>query len=158
MTHLIVRRAMLEDADAAVAVLRGSITKLCVADHKNDAKTLDAWLQNKTVEQFRVWVLDPNRYVVVAEHDSVVVGVAAIHASGQILLCYVRPGLQRVGVGGAMLAALEGHAATMGIAKLQLVSSSEARAFYERSGYVGAGPATPGFGLTMCFPYEKALR
>jgi N-acetylglutamate synthase-like GNAT family acetyltransferase len=157
MTYPNVRRAESHDAEAAVAVLRESIAQLCVDDHKNDPATLDEWLRNKTADQFRAWVSSPSRFVIVAEDELGIAGVAAFHISGEIRLCYVRPGLQGLGIGRSLVTALEAQATAMGIRKLYLKSTSGARSFYEHRGYVGTGPATCGFGSAACFPYEKVL-
>ena len=53
------------DADAAVRVLRRSITELCVADHHNAPTTLQKWLQNKTVENFHSWLAAESNFCVV---------------------------------------------------------------------------------------------
>jgi hypothetical protein len=62
-----VRRARLEDADAIVAILRRSITELCVDDHRHDPVMLGAWLQNKTAANARVWIEANGNFMVVAE-------------------------------------------------------------------------------------------
>jgi GNAT superfamily N-acetyltransferase len=157
MTGVRIRSAAAEDAVVAVAVLRDSIKKLCVADHGNDPLTLEPWLRNKTVESFVSWVDNSENHVVVAELDSAIRGIASVHRSGEIRLCYVQPGRQRLGIGAALLAALETHAIARGIHKLTLKSTALARAFYERNGYRPAGEPTPGFGRSFCFPYEKTI-
>jgi GNAT superfamily N-acetyltransferase len=157
MTAVLVRCAVPEDAVVAIAVLRDSITKLCVADHRNDPYTLEPWLRNKTKENFVGWLNNAENYVVVAELDSAIRGVASVHNSGEIRLCYVQPGRQRFGIGAALLAALEAHATVWGVHELTLKSSVGARAFYEHHGYTPAGDPTPGFGSLLCFPYKKRV-
>jgi GNAT superfamily N-acetyltransferase len=157
MTTPTTRRATADDAEAAVRVLRESITVLCVEDHQNDPSTLEQWLRNKTVEQFRAWVVDPELYVVVAEHEASIAGVGSLHATGEIRLCYVQPGFQGLGLGRALLAALEHHARSIGLARLRLKSSVGAQSFYEHAGYVSTGPATCGPGSASCFPLERSL-
>jgi GNAT superfamily N-acetyltransferase len=157
MTAVSVRRAAPDDAEAAVAVVRESITRLCVADHGNDPLTLESWLRNKTVETFVRWVASADNHIVVAELDSVIGGVASLHRSGEIQLCYVAPSRQRVGVGTALLGALEAVARARGLDKVVLTSTVGARSFYEHSGYSLSGPPVPGFGGSLCFPYEKII-
>jgi GNAT superfamily N-acetyltransferase len=157
MTNVSVRRATPEDAEIAVAVVRASITRLCVADHQNDPSALEAWLRSKTADNFARWVASPDEYVVVAELDSVIGGVASLHASGEIRLFYVAPDRQRVGIGTALLAALEAVAQARGLHKVVLNSTIGARAFYEHNGYFVAGQPVPGFGESHCFPYEKTI-
>jgi GNAT superfamily N-acetyltransferase len=157
MPRVSVRRAAVDDAEIAIAVVRHSITSLCVADHENDPVTLDAWLHNKTADNFARWIANAENHVVVAEFDSVIGGVAALHTSGEIRLCYVAPGRQGVGIGKALLVALETQARAWGIPRLILRSTSGARAFYEHNGYASSGEPVPGFGRSLCFPYEKSV-
>jgi GNAT superfamily N-acetyltransferase len=152
-----IRRARIEDAESATTLLRESITQLCVPDHKNDTETLREWFRNKTPEHFERWVRDEENYLVVAEFDSELGGVGRLHRSGDIRLCYVRPGRERLGIGRALLEALEFQAQDWGLTELSLQSSITARSFYERHGYVSAGEPTCGFGLTHCYPYWKVL-
>jgi GNAT superfamily N-acetyltransferase len=158
MTGVSVRRAAAEDAARAIAVIRESITRLCVADHGNDPLTLEPWLRNKTVDTFARWVASADNHVVVAELDSVIGGVASLHTSGEIQLCYVAPDRQRVGMGTALLVALEAAATAKRLHKVVLESTVGARVFYERNGYVPSGQPVPGFGRLLCFPYEKTMR
>jgi GNAT superfamily N-acetyltransferase len=157
MTSVSVRRAVPEDAEIAVAVVRESITKLCVADHQNDPATLESWLGNKTTDSFVRWIASPDEHLVVAELDSVIGGVASLHTSGEIRLCYVAPGRQRAGMGRALLGALEAVARARGLQKVVLKSTVGARAFYESNGYVPSGDPVSGCGRVRCFPYEKTI-
>jgi GNAT superfamily N-acetyltransferase len=152
-----VRRAMREDAESAIAMIRESITRLCVADHENDPVTLEAWLRNKTADNFARWLAGSDNYVVVAELDSEIGGVASLRASGEVQLFYVAPSRQRVGIGTALLVALESQARAWGLDRLALNSTVGARAFYERNGYAPSGRPVPGVGRSFCFPYEKVI-
>ncbi len=157
MSALIVRQALPEDAANAVDVLRASITEGCVEDHQHDPETLALWLHNKTVETFLRWLGTPTTHLIVAQHSSNLVGVAAINGQSHIHLLYVRPGFYRTGVGSALLAELERHALDVGASQITLESSITARSFYERHGYSSAGSPKPGFGISRAFPYAKAL-
>jgi N-acetylglutamate synthase-like GNAT family acetyltransferase len=156
MSAVSTRLATLADAPAAVSVLRESITLLCKADHQGDAGTLEQWLRNKTPEHFRSWCADADTRLVVSELAGAIAGVAALHRSGEIRLCYVSPNCARSGVGLALIGALEDHARAWNIKCLSLHSSLTARHFYERCGYVSAGDSTLFFGL-RCYPYAKVL-
>jgi GNAT superfamily N-acetyltransferase len=151
------RLATQTDAFRAVNVLRESITRLCEMDHHHDGPTLERWLRNKTPEHFNGWCADLDSRLVVAELDSAIVGVAALHRSGEIRLCYVAPDFARSGVGRALLLSLEAHARDWSIATLTLSSTLTARNFYERCGFATAGDPTPGFVLLRSYPYAKAL-
>jgi GNAT superfamily N-acetyltransferase len=157
MIRVSVRRAVPEDAEVAIAVVRDSITRLCVADHRNDPSALEPWLRNKTADNFVRWVDSADNHVVVAEIDSVVGGVASLRGSGEIQLCYVAPDRQRLGIGTALLVALETQARASGMHKLVLNSTVVARPFYERRGFTPSGAPVPEFGTALCFPYEKAI-
>jgi GNAT superfamily N-acetyltransferase len=154
----IARIAEPKDADAAVRVLRRSITELCVADHHNDPTTLKKWLENKTVENFHSWLAAENNFCVVTESNAEINGVGLVHCAGEILLCYVAPESQGHGYGSVILAALEAKARTWGLDKLRLGSTVSACPFYERHGYISAGESTCSFGSSRCYPYEKTLQ
>jgi hypothetical protein len=73
-----VRPADPNDADAAVDVLRRSITELCVADHQGDAAALAEWLANKTKPNFLAWLANKNNFCVVAEESACLLGVGVL--------------------------------------------------------------------------------
>ncbi len=153
----LVRPAALEDAAAAIAVVRESISRCCVADHRNDPDTLQRWLENKTVEAFGRWLGDPENFCVVEEGGGRMEGVGLLRRSGQVLLFYVAPGCQRRGVGRRIHAALEARAAEWGLRRLELESTAEARWFYEALGYAVCGPERAVFGMLRVTPYVKVL-
>jgi GNAT superfamily N-acetyltransferase len=152
-----VRPASRADVVGAVDAVRSSITELCVDDHRNDAATLEHWLRNKTVEHFERWLLDPGNFVVVSHDGAVVCGVGLLRRSGHVHLCYVRPERQRLGVGRAVLTALEAQASAWDIEELRLTSTATARLFYEKQGYRSDGEPEPGFGVVRGYPYRKRL-
>ena len=152
------RAAETRDAEAAVGVLRRSIVELCVADHRHDPATLAQWLENKTVEHFHAWLANDRNRCVVTESGGTLNGVGMMGRNGEILLCYVLPEAQGQGFGNAILGALEQEAAAWGLQKLRLASTTQARAFYEKHGYVSAGDHRAcGIGVASCYPYEKTL-
>jgi GNAT superfamily N-acetyltransferase len=153
-----VRQAEPKDADAAVDVLRRSITVLCAADHRGDSDTIEKWLANKTVKIFLAWLANKDNVCVVAEASDQTMGVGLLHRSGEIRLCYVAPGSQRQGIGRAIILELEQSAGAMELLKVTLDSTGSARPFYERLGYRTAGEPQPGFGVSLRHPYEKTLR
>jgi putative acetyltransferase len=157
MSPVLTRRALPEDDEEAVAVLRQSITELCVLDHQGDTATLEKWLSNKTQAQFARWLGNPDSRLLVALVGPAMAGVGALHRSGEIRLCYVRPGFTKMGVGRALLDALETEAHAWHLERVTLHSSLTARHFYERCGYVSAGDAVPGFGVSRGYPYAKSL-
>ena len=157
MSPLSTRLATPADANNAVEVLRRSIRELCEADHQRDEPTLERWLRNKTPEHFNAWCENPDQRVFVAELGAAAAGVAALHRSGEIRLCYVHPNFTGAGVGRALLLALEAQALAFSLTELKLESSLTARHFYERCGFTSAGQPTPKFGRVSGYPYRKPL-
>ena len=152
-----IRPAEPQDADAAVDVLRRSISELCVADHQHDPATLAGWLANKTTRNYLDWLTSSRNFCVVAEEHDRLLGVGMLGHKGTIHLLYLRPGAQRRGIGSAIYRAMEQQARAWGLQKLSLESTTAACAFYERMGFVRAGAAVSGSGVTLNQPYEKTL-
>jgi GNAT superfamily N-acetyltransferase len=143
----IIRRAMPDDADVACKVLRRSIEECCVEDHHRDPGVLSAWLANKTPENLRSW-FQSRRYAVVTERQGQIVGIAMLGGNGTIALCYIVAEVRFLGIGKAMLAALEEEARRRGLNFVELGSTKTAYAFYKRNGYVDTGKDESAFGLT----------
>lgn len=154
----VIRRATARDVDATVALLIESITTLCVDDHLDDPETLARWLRNKTRAHFEQWLADSENRIVVAELSSTLCGVALLHSSGNIYLCYVLPGMQNHGVGRALIRRLEDEARLRGIAQIELTSTGSARRFYEHLGFAPNGDARTAFGVLQEYPYKKLVR
>jgi GNAT superfamily N-acetyltransferase len=153
-----VRQAQQQDEAKALDVLRRSITELCTSDHGNDPEVLAAWLANKTPEHFMSWLTNLDFFCVVAESGDRLCGVGLLHRSGRISLCYLLPGTQRRGIGTAIYRALEEQAWAWGLRTLNLESSVEARAFYERCGFRRVGVAGAETGTSTPCYYEKQLQ
>src|SRR4051812_5335014 len=150
-----VREARPTDALPVTEVVRDSITRLCVADHRNEPNLLGAWLENKTAENFAAWLANTENHCVVAEGPAVC-GVGLLHRSGEIRLLYVSPCRQRQGVGHALLKGLESQALTWGLIRLQLSSTAVARPFYEAEGYRDRHEFETWRGI-VCYKYEKSI-
>src|SRR5262245_44937333 len=150
-----IRRATPDDAEAACAVVRRSIVELCQADHQGDAATITTWLANKTAENMRRWI--GQAFVLVATDAGLILGVAAMNASGEITLNYVSPDARLRGVSKALVRRLEQQAAELGVEAVTLRSTATAARFYESAGYRSAGPPTKGFGISLGYPMTKSL-
>ncbi len=150
-----IRAATVEDASAACGVLRRSIRECCVRDHQNDSEALQAWLGNKTPENVATWINSAANYMLVAERDAQLVGVALVTQAGKLSLCYVLPEAQHSGVGKALLAGAEAKAREWGIGMLSLKSTVMAREFYARNGYTNAGKDTTCYGLECELFWKK---
>jgi GNAT superfamily N-acetyltransferase len=144
----VIRKAMPDDAPAACAVLRRSIQECCIEDHQNDASILAAWLKDKTPENIRSWFESTRGYAVIAEIDGKVAGTAMLGENDRIALCYLLPEARFIGVGKAMLSALEDEGRKRGLPAIELGSTKTAEAFYRRNGYIETGIDETVFGLT----------
>lgn len=154
---MIVRVARPEDAEAAATVLRRSIIELCQADHGDDPATLERWLANKTPENVRTWIANPDNRFLVAEETGRILGAAAIQSSGRISLNYVSPDARRRGVSKALVAGLEAYARALGHDACVLESTRTAIPFYRAMGYTESGEPGLTFGVLVHFPMRKAL-
>ena len=152
-----IRRAEPDDAAAICALLRASITELLVGEHRNDAATLAAWLENKTVENVLSWVSAEDRYAVVATQANKLCGFGLMKYSGEIGLLYVAPSSRFQGVSKALLSALEECATALGLERVTATSSFTALPFYRARGYEPNGEPVTGFGVTRGCPVAKAL-
>ncbi len=154
---MLVRTALPADAGAACAAVRASIVELCVADHQHDAPTLAAWLANKTPENFSQWITSARHAAVVATLEDAVVGFGLLNLAGSVSLLYVAPAARYHGASATMLKALERRAQREGLSALTLSSTTTALSFYRRRGYLPAGPAESGFGVTLAHPLVRDL-
>ena len=112
--RMIIRDAGAKDAEEACAVLRRSITELCVADHRNDPTLLAAWLSNKTPETVAGWMKRVDASYLVAVDRGAIAAVGAVTDAGEVLLNYVSPEFRFRGASRALLDALEIRAAGRG--------------------------------------------
>lgn len=153
---VVIRAAEARDAEAAMAVIRRSISTLCAADHGDDPAQLAGWLANKTAAHFRAWLVDPRNAIIVATRGGKIVGVGGLREGEGITLNYVDPDARFTGVSDAMIGALEARLRAKGEDRALLTSTETAFAFYAARGYVRrelAGEAMPPFGIAM----EKRL-
>ena len=128
-----IRRARIDDADEACAVVRSSITELCHLDHGGDETYLARWLSNKTIENVRRWILASHFFV--AEEGGRIVGVAVMHDSGKVTLNYVSPHARFRGVSKALMRSIEDDARAAGITECWLEASQTALRSYWALGY-----------------------
>jgi N-acetylglutamate synthase-like GNAT family acetyltransferase len=152
-----VRQAVESDAESACDVVRRSIRELCIADHRNDQDTLEAWLENKTVAMFERLINAESKSCVVALRNRQVCGFGHMNHSGEVGLLYVAPEARFLGASTLMLAWLEEQAARLGLNAVFLNSSLTAKRFYEARGYEQTAEPSPGFGITWGWPMVKQL-
>jgi GNAT superfamily N-acetyltransferase len=152
-----IREASVEDAVEAYQVVRRSISALCHADHQDDPIILDKWLYNKTFDNMRSWIADPDSYAVVATEGATIIGVGAITSSGEITLNYVSPDARFRGVSKAILNQLEARALELGNDICTLTSTETALRFYLSAGYVQFGPPEASIGKGSSYRMVKQL-
>jgi histone acetyltransferase (RNA polymerase elongator complex component) len=158
MGDFIIRRAMVDDAEAACAVMIRSIEEICAPFYDHDYEILSEWLANKTPANVRNWIESERSFSVVAiDRKGSAVGFAMLSGS-EIVLNYVIPEALHQGIGKRMLKALEQHALACGVDHIAVVSSVPAKAFYERSGYVSSGPPKYVGRILGDFPLAKRIR
>lgn len=149
--RLEIRIATLTDASAACQVLRRSISDCCVQDHRHDPRILAAWLGNKTPKMVASWFGSEHNFSLVALDGDDIIGVALLTRAGKLALCYLLPQAQRCGVGTALLARMEAQARTWDISVLQLHSTADGAAFYQRHGYIASGTHQSSYGVDLIF-------
>ena len=127
--------ATLEDAQAAIDLVRRSIMELCRADHEGDPLTLEGWLANKSVQNLRAWIETPGSDVFLAWRDGALAGVGGFTGAGDVILLYVDPAMRFAGISAGLLARIEARAREIGLPRLRLTSSLTARRFFLERGY-----------------------
>lgn len=137
-----IRAGKKKDAEAAITVLRRSITQLCSADHHGDEAEVAGWLANKNISSWAVWIDRDDAIVLVAELAGNIVGVGMMNIRGEILLNYVHPEARFNGISKAILCALEAKARALGLKMCVLESTLTAKMFYVDKGYQ-AGASGP---------------
>jgi GNAT superfamily N-acetyltransferase len=152
-----IRDAKPEDAEAACAVLRSSITELCAADHGDDPVLLERWLANKQPEIVAGWIARADSSLLVAVEDDMILAVGSVTDTGEITSNYVAPSARFRGVSRALLAALEARAVERGNTEFRLHSTETAHRFYLSNGYVDAGEPIRKFGMNSGYPMSKRI-
>lgn len=126
-----------EEADAAglAEVNIRSIQEVCGKDYPDPAH-LDRWCANKTEENFRQWMAEPQMRVLAGMVGDRLGGIGMIDLEkGYVHMLYLVPEALGHGLGKAMLAEMERLARAQGHAKLALHSTITARTFYEAQGF-----------------------
>ena len=153
-----IRTATSDDADAACAAVRRSISEICGPDYGHEEPGMSDWLANKTADNFKKWIESPDALSVVAIAGAEdVVGFGRISRDDWVQMCYIVPEALHQGYGKALLRTMERQAAQWGLDAVRLHSSITAKAFYERNGYRLTGEPKM-FGSTLGdFPFAKTL-
>ncbi len=136
--------------------MRRSICELCIADHANDSAFLRRWLANKTVENFLLWLNEPENSVLVAEEDGALAAVGSVTDTGFIGLNYVSPNFRFRGVSRALVRALEARVLERGNRRCIVQSTETAHPFYHALGYRDDG-MPQAFGTGKSYPMARDL-
>ena len=142
---------------AACHVLKESICRLCVADHRNDPAILTAWLANKTPEMVATWATQKGNSLLLAVEGDAVAAVGSVTDAGEITLNYVAPNARFRGISRALLKALEARAIERGNSRCTLTSTETAHRFYLSAGYCDNGTPTGKFGTRAGYPMSKEI-
>lgn len=151
-----VRRAADGDAEAMSRVLIASIRELCAPDHGGDPELIAGWIRNKSLEGIGAMLANPELTLLVAQIGGTVVGVGAVAGGNEVALNYADPGHVRLGVGRAMLAAMEAEIVSRGFAAGRLTSTRTALDFYRANGWIEDGPPETHWGMSG-YPMRKRL-
>ena len=148
MTGISIRRARIDEAAAIAALVRASITELCLADHGGDSDIIDRLLENKTEDALRDWLSRDDRTIFVTESDDGIAAAGCHDTRGVVLMNYIAPSHRLKGISNAMLTHLETAMRQAGISESRLVSTATARRFYEARGWQAYGELIPCMGVT----------
>jgi GNAT superfamily N-acetyltransferase len=156
MTNSTIHQARTEDASEGCDVVRKSILTLCAADHNEDEQLIQAWLANKTAQNFVNWIGAPGALSFIARTSHSAVGFALATSDGELTLLYVAPEAHRKGIGRALLTAVETMARNAALTQLRVDSTLTARDFYLRNRFSLIGAPSSVWGLTS-YPMRKQL-
>ena len=126
------------DASNISHILCESIRHLCILDHHNDENMINAWIQNKSPQNVRLWVTEESNITIVNScRQNVLNGVCMSSRQGEILLLYVDPQFVNQGIGSNLLSELEIILHGLGIFHVSLDSTQSAFDFYQKKATFG---------------------
>ena len=133
-----VRPATPADAEAVCAVHVASIRRLCARDYT--AEQIEVWAGGKHPDRYVRAMAEGETFFVAEglEATPTVIGFSSV-LGDEVRAVYVHPDHVGVGVGRALLAAVEEHARDGGVEVLRLNSTTTAREFYTAHGYQNDG-------------------
>lgn len=120
------------DAPALLALFRDTIRRVNSRDYSPEQVT--AWASDEIDEA--AWASRfLGRFVVVAEADGRIAGFAELEPTGRIDRFFVSADHQGLGIGRALLDAIEAEAMRLGLPRLDADVSLTALSFFERRGF-----------------------
>jgi len=128
------------DARAFAEIHHAAVHGLAARDYPADV--IAAWALPVDDAVIARIAANPDREVrFIAEHDGAPVGLGALVVqNSELRACYVAPAAARLGVGTALIGAIEERARREGLAYLWLNASLNAAPFYRALGYRDLGP------------------
>jgi GNAT superfamily N-acetyltransferase len=145
-----------EDAEEIARLLRRSIIELCEADHGNDPKRYEAWLENKTADNVTSWIGGGGPFLKTIDDRNQIIGVCAGGPDGQVHLNYILPEARHKGVSKAQMLALEAYYADQRVPEIRLNSTETAKRLYASLGYLEVGEIEICEGITLR-SFKKAI-
>ena len=142
-----IRPARPDEAKAIAALVRGSISELCIDDHGGDESRLDQWLADKTENDIAAMIADDTLSVYVIGCSTGLAAAGCHRDDGVILMNYVSPFYRFQGLSARMIGFLEDSIAAQGRATARLVSTRTAITFYEDRGWHSDGDPIPCMGI-----------
>lgn len=120
------------DTKQVAYLLRDSVK---IPDIQGSTETqIQSWIPNQI--HFRDWEeLFLQTFTVVAETNSIIVGIAQLEDTGHINCFYCHEDYRREGIGGQLYAAIEDYAYSKGIPILYTETSSADRPFFFQMGF-----------------------
>lgn len=95
---------------------------------------IDRWApHDKDMEEWATRIAQQNPFVAIV--DTIPVGMAELEATGFIDYFYVHPAFQGIGVGKALLAAIEDEAGRLGLSRIYADVSVTAEPFFSSRGF-----------------------
>jgi putative acetyltransferase len=127
-----IQRARISDIDAILRVFRDSVVSTCSEDY--DPPQIDAWL--KAAEDTARWAAKIERqYFLAVLVGNDLMGFGSLQ-NDTVDLLYVEATAQKLGVGKALVSALEEEARKKKVAILRAEVSLTARGFFEKHGFL----------------------
>jgi putative acetyltransferase len=133
MPRAMIRRARLADAAAMFAVHMAAIRVLAASHYS--PQQLQAWCGDRSADSYISSIENKVVLVAISPLGSVCGFGQLNEPAATVEAVYVAPEAVRKGIGRKLLALLEAHAFAASVPSLQLDSSLNAVAFYDKAGY-----------------------
>ena len=130
---MIIRPALVEDAEVLCAIHKSAIRQICCHDYS--PAQIAAWTGKKKPESYRSRIVSQVAFTAVSENK--IVGFVRFHPeTSELCSVFVDPHCARKGVGTALMKHAEQAALALGLTHFWLHASLTAVPFYQSLGYV----------------------